>query len=519
MNTYIGHNWKAFVLGLVMGGLSFSAPSSVHALEIDWSGQFWSEFNFVHNYTLDSTGAGLSIDNARLNGQGYYIPAGGNRNATFQSLFLRLTPKVVVNDNVILKSEWWVGDPIFGMFGNGLPQTSDQTQHYSTFSRGSLISAQRFWGEFISDFGTIQVGRVPLQWGLGVVWNSGDALWSRYMSTGDAIRWIAKFGSFTFAPSMIVPTIGNTIAGSCTVIGQNCTPGQTGAGGVVDYSLVVKYESAEEDFEGGLNVIKRLGGVSQDPNSSLTANGRTSRNILTYDLYAKKKFNQFSVGAELPIGTGLVAGTTYKGLGFAGELGWKASEDWNVLMKFGYASGQAHANADGSLGSFDSFYFHPNYHLGMIMFNYQLAQFHRPQTTNSRAPGGLPQAQLGSPYDNPIVNAQYIALSTQYKANEQWSIRPSLIYAVAPQAAKAGQAFYNYWSRQVTAANTATRDQSKSLGLELDLGVTFQWDDHFMITWDNGVYLPGKFYAFSGTPTENATSAVFASSVRLGVSF
>ena len=518
MNKYNGHKWKTFILSLGWGWVSFYAPSA-KALEIDWSGQFWSEFNFVHNYSMDSSGAGVGFDNARFSAQGYYIPSAGNHDASFQSLFLRLNPKVIVNDNVLLKSEWWVGDPIFGMFGSSLPYGADQTQHYSTFSRGSLISAQRFWGEFISDFGTFQVGRVPLQWGLGVVWNSGDALWSRYMSTGDAVRWIAKFGSFMFAPSVIVPSIGNTVGGSCAVANQTCTYGQNGGGGLVDYSLILKYESPEEDIEGGINLIKRLGGSSQDVNSNLVANGRSSRNLLTYDFYVKKKFHQFSIGAEVPLGSGTLAGATYKGIGVAGELSWKASEEFNLLMKLGYASGQASANADQTLGSFDSFYFHPNYHLGMIMFNYQLANFYKPQTQNSRAAGGMPQSALGSPYDNPIVNAQYVALATQFKASEQWSIRPTFVYAIAPQVAKAGQAFYNYWTRQVTATNTATRDQSKSLGFEFDLGVTFQWDDHFMITWDNGLYIPGKFYAFSGTPVENATSTVFASSLRLGVSF
>jgi hypothetical protein len=129
------------------------------------------------------------------------------------------------------------------------------------------------------------------------------------------------------------------------------------------------------------------------------------------------------------------------------------------------------------------------------------------------------QNALASVYDNPIVNAQYIALSTQYKANQQWTIRPSVIYAIAPQVAKAGQPFFNYWQRSVTTNNTSTQDQSKSLGLEFDLGVSFQWDDHFVVSWDNGLYLPGKFYAYSATPTENETSAVFASSLRLGVSF
>ena len=86
------------------------------------------------------------------------------------------------------------------------------------------------------------MGRVPLQWGLGVVWNGGENLWDRYMSTGDAIRWIAKFGSFSFIPSIIVSSVGNTIGGACNVVNGFCTQG-VGSGGVTDYSLIFKYEN------------------------------------------------------------------------------------------------------------------------------------------------------------------------------------------------------------------------------------------------------------------------------------
>ena len=51
---------------------------------------------------------------------GYYIPGGGSNNATFETLFLRLQPKVIVNDNVVIKTEFWAGSPTFGLFGNCL---------------------------------------------------------------------------------------------------------------------------------------------------------------------------------------------------------------------------------------------------------------------------------------------------------------------------------------------------------------------------------------------------------------
>ncbi len=511
------------LLALAIMGVIVSIQN-VSAMELDWSGQFWSEFNFVHNYAMDNTDQGATVDPNRLNQGGYYVPGGGYQDANFQSLFLRLRPKLVVNDNIYIKSEWWLGDPIFGIFGNAVPYSVDQRQYYSNQSRGSSITAQRFWGEFLSDVGTFQVGRVPLQWGLGLVWNSGENLWDRYMSTGDAIRWIAKFGSFSFIPSFILNSAGNNIGGSCNVSGGVCSPG-LGSGGVADYSLIFKYENTEDDLEGGLNIVKRMAGANQDAGGSLLVPGQNptanpaspvtgAMNFITYDFYARKKFSKLTLGAEIPVVSGSMGSSTYQALGFAGEANFKPSDGVELILKTGYASGQPNMSGP-NMDTYKTFYFNPNYHIAMIMFNYQLANFSKPQTLNNPT---LSQSQLGSPYDNPIVDAEYIALSSNLKPWDKWTIRPSLVYAIAPQTAGNGQYFYNYWTQSVQ-QNNAGKDQSASLGFEADLGITFQWDEYFQFNWDNGMYFPGGFYAFSNTSQDNATSPVFATSVRIGVSF
>ena len=492
------------------------------ALELDWSGQFWSEYNFIHNYSMDSSDQGQSADPSRMGTDGYYVPGGGEANATFQSLFLRLRPKAIVNDNVYLKSEWWLGDPIFGMFGNSVPYQTEQRQSYSLQSRGSPITAQRFWGEFITDLGTFQAGRVPLNWGLGIVWNSGDTLWSRYMSTGDAIRWIAKFGAFSFIPSFIVSSTGNTIGGSCVANNSGVCQTGIGTGGVTDYSLILKYDNSEEDLETGVNIIKRLAGANQDPRGGLITSVSASSsspttgemNYLTYDFFAKKKINHFTFSGEVPVITGSIAGLQYHSYAIAGEAEWKKSENWELSLKLGHASGQNDTGGPG-IDAYRAFYFHPNYKIAMILFNYQLANFAGPQTQNNP---NIPAQNLQSPYASSISDAQYIALSSVIRPTDKWSFKPSLIYARAPQTAISGQYFYNAWT-QSQSSEPAVKNQGSSLGWEFDLSITFQWDDAFQFVLDQGFFFPGNFYAFSNTGVDNARSAVMATSVRVGVSF
>ncbi|HLE00212.1 MAG TPA: hypothetical protein VJB59_08135 [Bdellovibrionota bacterium] len=505
MKTFI----SVVALALLVAAANLSGIRSASAMELDWGGQFRAEANMIHNYTMDSSDK-VSPD-ARLGQGGYYIPPAGSNSANFQNLFLKLRPKLVVNDNIYVRSEWWFGDPIFGLFGNAAPYAPDQRQFYSTQSRGSTITAQRFWAEILSDFGTFHLGRAPLHWGLGIVWNSGDNLWDRYESTGDVIRLVSKFGAFSFIPSYVSYSMGNTVGGSCTyVAGTGCVP--TGSGGqMTDYSLILKYENPDEELEGGVNFIKRIAGASQDPGVPAgTAGYRGLRgvpegmNYNTWDLFGRKKLGKFTLAGEVPITTGHIGGVDYSSYAIAAEADWKLSEMWQIDLRAGHAP-----------GSVDKvFYFNPNYHLAMIMFNYQLANLSGLQTLNN--PAATPSL-LASPYDNPIVNANYLSIKGHFKT-DKWDFHATWAYAKAVHPAVAGQSFFNTWTRNVVVANT---NQDSSLGWEMDYGALFQWDDNFQFGADIGFYFPGAFYKFSNAASgvENATNTVWATNFRAGVNF
>jgi hypothetical protein len=155
-------------------------------------------------------------------------------------------------------------------------------------------------------------------------------------------------------------------------------------------------------------------------------------NYVTYDFFARKRFQQVSVGLEVPLTSGSLNNVSYQGLGVASEIDWKPNETWDLLLKAGYASGQS-SSSSATGNSQQAFYFNPNYHIGMIMFNYQLSNFSQFQNQNN--PNTLPN-QLRSPYDNPIVNAIYTSVSAQIKPSDKWTLRPALIYAMAPMTAK-----------------------------------------------------------------------------------
>ncbi len=514
--------WKVLFLIFGMMSLLWGISVPTHALELDWSGQFWSEFNFTFNYNMRG---GISPCNAAQDG-GYCISSSGDKDAYFQTLFLRLRPRVIVNDNVAIHSEWWVGDPVYGIFGNAAPYSTDQRMYDSSGSRGASITAQRFWGEFVTNLGTIQLGRIPLHWGLGTVWNSGESLWSRYMSTGDAIRWVAKFGSFTFIPSVIVHSIGNSIGGGTTVTFDHTKPygyvsNPGGKGILFDYSIILKYENTDEQLEIGLNLLRRFAGSGQDqlsgfglPQQIAGISNSGVINYTVYDIFAKKQFSEFTVAAEVPIVNGFLGSMRYQTFSIASEVNWKANDIWSVFLKSGYVPGQKNSSTN-TMGVFNAFYYHPNYHIGMILFNHQLYNYSGMQTQNNPM---VSAQSLSSPYYNPIVNSSYVALAAEYKPWDKWTLKPALVYASALQSAQVGEYFYNYWTHTV---QQAVQNQQKGLGLEMDLGITFQWDDTFQASWDHALFFPGSFYAFSNNASSGnlKLSSVYSTALRFGVNF
>lgn len=488
--------------------MMFGILLSTHAraLEIDWSGQFRADANYVH-YVPDFSANGAN--NSGLNG--YYIPGGGAGDSLFQTLFARLRPKIVVNDNTFIKSEFWLGDPAYGLFGATAPAMWGGRWYNSTQSNGFPISAQRLWAEFQSDFGTFQIGRMPLHWGLGVNWNQGDGIWDRFMSTGDAIRWVAKIGSFTLAPSFIVYSIGNSI-GSLS-------------GAVMDLSVVLKYENTDEDLDVGINLIKRYAGNGQDgvwgywgPQGTVSG-----VNYLLWDLYAHKSFWKFNFSIEAPIVTGNLSGTNYTSFAVLTETGFKPNDTWETKLKIGYVPGQG-GSSSNALGTYSAFYLNPSYKLGLLLFNYRFDQFAINQTTNN--PGnnsnpsfGAGSNYLGSPYDAPITNALYFAATQNFQPWDKWGFSATGVFAIAMQTAQAGQFFFNSWDRRMDPSGAAIKTQGNILGGEFDLGAKYQWDEYFHFKLDAGILIPGSYFGFNNTATDNALGPLFGVTLGAGVNF
>jgi hypothetical protein len=489
------------------------SAAQARALDLDWSGQFRTETHWLYGYSGGEANQGNSATQAA--GNGYYVPGGGEKNAYFQTLFMKLRPNVIVNDNVSIKSEIWFNDPIYGIAGNAAPYPKDQRYWYSNSSRGSSVTAQRFWAEMLTDFGTVQAGRMPLNWGLGLVWNQGENFSDRYNTTADGLRLVSKFGSFTLSPGFLKYSQGDSLGGGCAA-GGVCTSSTLGGGYVSEYSLLLKYENLEDDMELGVNFLRRLLGSNQSAAGYLgLQDAATGANYGIWDIYGSKKIGRLSIAGEMPIANGNIGPVRYSTLAVALETRYKFSDSFDAFVKAGRAPGQSNSTT-ATPDQFKGFYFNPNYRLGLIMFNYQLRNIGRLTTQNNPLNGAQ---SLQSPFDHPVFNAQYVNFGAQYRTGK-WSFRTNWLFASAQEVADASTAFFfNAWDRQNRAYTAGASPQKKGLGWEMDFGTSFQWDDNFRLDWDMGLYFPGDFYKFSNTTVENAPTSVFANVFRVGINF
>ncbi len=499
--------YQKFFTKALLGLILLLSPS-VHGATLDWEGYFRADFNYLNNYSnTDSAPNTNNEDNTDTTDPGESVANEGSSSTSFFTLFAKLKPSLLINDNIIFRSEWNLGDPLLSFWGDNTGNRVWESRNPNTTLKGSLpLRAARLWLDFHTNFGLVQVGRAPMDWGLGIVFHSGDRPMDRFQSTSDTIRFISKFGYLAIMPFYSKVGLRTNIDGSR--IGN-------GSDDVTDYGIALKFHNPEEELEAGILFSNRRGDSSQTtfahPDNSTPSNSETETlpssealSLTLFDLYLKKTWHRITVQAELPIYFGKIPWGTdagfstneYSATGFAGEVSFNL-EEWKHTVRLGMAPGSASDN-------YTALYFHPNYKLGQILFRYNF--------------GGFGDSSSYGPYDTSIVNAQYIMVATENKG-DQWSWNGGIIWAQAAQAAESGKRFFNHRT-QTLSSNNAAGDQSSALGLEFALGGNYAWDENINIRTDAGLFFPGSFFDFAGSAVgENATGTMFALSLSLHTFF
>lgn len=442
------------------------------AAPIDWNGTIGFDALFMGQYGRTSD----PVSAPNPGSEEITAAASGKDTMQFQSYVFKLRPTILINDSISFHAELSTG-PYRGGFLGGSSQIteSDNAQtsvfgntlhHFNTGGNDSYITLRKFHLNILTDLGTIIAGRFSRHWGIGALVHGGDSVWDRYMSSFDGVGMNISFGKFSFFPYWSK---------------VNSTGEFTSATDANDFGMEVKYENKDSDLEFGLRISSRTtksDNTTFQSNISGVALGKTK--VRSIDLYAKKKWSRFSTAIEVPILSGEL-GHTYSANEEADlisaavlmENQYQLNDHWRLHLNFGYITGD-----DGNTNKFKAMYLNPNYQIAHMLFRYNL--------------NGVASTNQGI-FDNYITNANFLKAAVDFEKGD-WSTNFSLIYARANRVAENGESSFDHEQNSLF---TATEDQDKSLGLELDLTVGYQWGKYLKAEFLAGYHLVGKYYEFN----------------------
>jgi hypothetical protein len=457
--------------------------TSVFAMNLDWGGGYRFEWTQLNKPSLgdppESKAYGLN--------------------------YLYLTPKIVASDGFDIVSRFDVlnsQDPAYQnsqvgqIWGAGLPAstTTDGSRRNATTRTQNTSSVQvsQLYLRAQQEYGSLLVGRVPLQFGLGITHNAGNGMWDHWYNTHDLVAYKFIIGNIS-----ITPMIGRV---------YDADYGQSNS--MQDEIIEFNYEAPESNSILGIMMERRKGTVGvndMDPTRILQApmTGTVASDLSTQrtNFMLGKSWSSFGFkleGSFMQGDTGIQTtnGEWVKmtGYGIASEFYFPNPESkWQWSLRAGMATGDDPTTAD-----YEGFQFDRNYDVAFMLFNHRLgrADF---LTTNLIKDQSTGRTVSNSVDDEAIGNAMYVSPYVKYAWNDKWDVNQALT-----------------WAQTQTNPTNAT-DFKRDLGWEYDVEVVYKPREK--VNWSNrlGAFLPGA--AFENGSNKFSTDATYGFESKIAISF
>lgn len=448
---------KSMLLGLLTLGLfpffDVVCPGAL-AVSMNFNGHFRSEATYYSN-------GGLGL-------------AGTESTKNFLSGRALLQPNLIVDDHFSVRSQWsLLTSPKLTPNGT-IPLGAGQGGWVFGDQETAALALSRAWLEWTSDFGVFRLGRMPVSWGYGLLYDAGNSVWDDFQTTFDRLEYRLHLGH-------VIGALAYSKARKLSVLGnQNDQE---------FYSLYLQYDNPEIEVEGGILYEKQSRSRGQEPAYVGTAAPAPTVNPSPYavpaghpapplanklpyplnnnmvDVYLKKTMGYFTIGGEI---TWLVGDAmdynnngTLDSLNAFGVLLSTSYEYHKVKMflEFLYASGDANLTADRMNGFV---LLHRNRRPGLILGRELLGPYYG---------NGVGQGSLVV-YGNPdtFSGAFYVRPGLRVDWSQSWA--SGIEFIIAQKA-------------QVAAGDV------KNLGVEVDLGTEYAVYKNFDLGVNLGYLFPG----------------------------
>lgn len=391
------------------------------------------------------------------------------------------------------------------------------------------IDVQRAWAEYLTPLGQVRFGRMPNQWGLGMMMNAGDCLDCDYQSNVDRIMFVSGLKSMDlyFGGAWDFVSTGPTSASAFDVYGGQ-PYNQANLANVAQWTAFVAKRTSPEMsrlklsrgdvvLNGGLwtsyrrqDLDVKAGEAAATVDRTSNPNGleRRGAEALIPDVWVQLLWNKLRLEAEAATIFGSVESSPARQnandpiklrmWGLAAQAEFRAIED-KLRIGFGHGWASGDPNEEGLVpnakgiqarpggGAISTFRFHPAYYVDYIMFRRILSRVQ------------------GAYYFRPSVEYDFLR-----NANGQ----------------KLGGGAAIIWSR--ASEFVQAPGNKRDLGVELDLQVYYQAKDGtlnddpnkmggFYTALQYGVFFPlgGLDYLPVQTATRGASDLSSAQTIRL----
>lgn len=461
--------------------------SSASAVNLEWSGLYR-----IEGYDLSNT----ELRNSSKKNQQYGL----------HHLILR--PKVIASDGITIHSQFEIFNPntranngfynnsqMGDFWGSGvnatdMTNTPSQSNALSANPSAGTVNVSQLYMTYDHEFGQFIVGRVPIQFGLGMTYSAGRGLFDHWYNTKDLVGYKMIFGNMS-----LLPMIGKSREGL-----MNYTDD------VDNYMIQFIYENPETDISMGVfyDIKKSSDQGSDAPTGVNGFGGAGSRNsvgmnIKTLTVFALRDTRPWRLGFEASFVSGDYGVQTVDGqnvgaggYGIAVEVDYKpeaSKSSWG--LRTGIATGD-----DPNTNNYESFLFNKNYDVAFLMFNHMLGQFDvlrtSPFTPNyfrSKCPAGTDYENCGpstagaTPENRgldieAISNVIYLAPRYHYQWTDRWSLGATLVTG---------------WVRQTAQAN-----MKSDLGYEADFSLAYSPKKGILWVNQVGLLFPGAAFKAGG---------------------
>lgn len=409
---------------------------------------------------------------------------------------LRLKPEIKIVDTLsvhgrfdLLTNPW---SKPFGYKGGGFWGQ----QASSVFSASSLLDVTHLYFSWSNEFMKVMGGRIPLDFGLGLLFDAGDEHFDHFADYLDGIGVQIKTGNFEIYPGY----------------GLRRT-GLWGDGDVHEYFLRLQYEIEDMGLLLGLMYDGRIGRSGHEmaygplyPQSSLPTDpllldrvfqlegegslsntdmtsehpphvGPWSMKVLATYIEKSFSFGKFSLETDFILDStvGIRKSATdqealdVSGYAVVAEFASHPSL-WGWGLKAGYLSGDDPSTEE----TYEGFIANRNYDVGMLLFNHSLGQ----------------KDVIGGSYRN-FSSGQSFASRTLYPDVDYLTntvfIAPYLKRSIFGKGAITGSLL---WARLINASDW--NPGMANLGLELDIGFMYEMSQYLTFGIETAWLFPGK---------------------------